>query len=167
MTAAWYAIRSKPNKEDFFESQLMSHRIETYYPCIQAKTVNPRARKIRPYFPGYVFIHVDLQSVTTSFLQWLPGSAGLVSFGGIPASVPDEMIAAIRRKLDETNCLRSNPFHGMQPGDLVRITEGPFSGQEAIFDSCKTGSERVRVLIHFLRERHIPVELPAGQVERK
>jgi transcriptional antiterminator RfaH len=167
MALAWYVIRSKPNKEEFFWSQLLARRFETYYPSIPSKAVNPRARKVKPYFPGYVFIHVDLQEVSASALHWLPGSAGLVSFDREPASVPDALIALIRRKVDQINQVSADPLHGLKPGDTVTIMEGPFAGQEAIFDSCRTGSQRVRVLIQLLQSRQLPVELPAAQVERK
>jgi hypothetical protein len=53
MAPAWYVLRSKPNQEDFLWGQLIARRIEVYYPCIRAKVVNPRTRKIKPSFPGY------------------------------------------------------------------------------------------------------------------
>jgi transcriptional antiterminator RfaH len=58
-------------------------------------------------------------------------------------------------------------YDGLKPGDLVRISSGPFAGYEAIFDARLPGSERVRVLIQMLSDRSVPVELKAGQVERK
>ncbi len=166
MANAWYVLRSKPNKEDFFSNQLLTHRIETFYPCIRVKTVNPRSRKIRPYFPGYLFVHIDLDQVSTSLLHWMPGSGGLVTFGGIPASVSDALIAVIRRKVDENNDITSQPLMGLMKGDKIEITSGPFVGQEAIFDNCKTGSERVRVLINILRGRQFSVDMPIEQISR-
>ena len=167
MALAWYVLRSKPNKEDFFWGQLLAHRIEVYYPCIRAKAVNPRARKVKPYFPGYLFIHVDLQEVTTSFLNWMPGSRGLVAFDAQPASVPEALIVAIRHKVDQINEAGGERLFGLQPGDAVVIRDGPFAGQEAIFDACLSGNERVRVLLKLLRGRQLPVELPGTQIEVK
>ena len=76
--------------------QLLARRLEVFHPRIPVRTVNPRARKIRPYFPNYIFVRLDLEQVESSFLHWMPGSAGLVCFGAEPASVPDSLIAAIR-----------------------------------------------------------------------
>jgi transcriptional antiterminator RfaH len=166
MALAWYVLRSKPNKEDFFWGQLLAHRIEVYYPCIRAKAVNPRARKVKPYFPGYLFIHVDLQEVTISFLNWMPGSRGLVAFDAQPASVPEGLVHAIRRRVDEINAAGGEQLVDLQPGDRVVIQDGPFAGQEAIFDATLSGNARVRVLLKFLRDRQLPVELPAAQIER-
>jgi transcription antitermination factor NusG len=166
MTLTWYVLRSKPNKEDFFWSQLLAHQIEVYYPCIRAKVVNPRARKLKPYFPGYLFVHVDPKEVTTSFLNWLPGSRGLVAFDSQPASVPDALIAAIRHRVDQINNAGGEQLPGLQPGETVMIQDGPFAGQEAIFESCLSGNERVRVLLKLLRGKQLPVELPGAQIER-
>ena len=118
MSTAWYAIRSNPNKEEFFWNQLLAHRIETFYPCLKGLTVNPRARRLKPYFPGYLFVHVDLDSVNTSFLQWMPGSAGIVSFDYIPASVPDSLIAVIHHKVDDLNAACLPLVSGMLSGKL-------------------------------------------------
>jgi len=167
MPIAWYVLRSKPNKEDFCWGQLLAHRIEVYYPCIRAKAVNPRARKIKPYFPGYLFIQVDLQEITTSFLNWMPGSRGLVAFDAEPASVPDNLIAAIRNRVDEINAAGGEKLVDIQPGDKVIIQDGPFSGQEAIFDATLSGNARVRVLLTILRGRQLPVEMSSAQIERK
>ena len=59
MTALWYALRSKPNKEDFLAKQLEAYDVDVFFPRIHVKPVNPRSRKTRPYFPNYLFVHVD------------------------------------------------------------------------------------------------------------
>ncbi len=167
MMTAWYVLRSKPNKEDFLWGQVLAHQIEVFYPSIRVKTVNPRARKMRPYFPGYLFVHADLQDVSHSFWRWLPGASGLVSFDESPALVPDALVEAIRRKCDSINAAGGEQLLGLQPGDPVVIQSGPFSAYEAIFDKCISGNDRVRVLLKVLRDGRIPVELPAGQIKQK
>jgi len=61
MTQRWYVIRSKPRKEEFLAEQMQMRKLEIFEPLIRVQTVNPRARKIKPYFPGYVFVHLDLE----------------------------------------------------------------------------------------------------------
>jgi len=167
MTKAWYALRSKPNKENFFWGQLLAHQIEVFYPCIRAKVVNPRARKIKPYFPGYLFIHVDLIDVTVSFINWLPGSRGLVVFDEQPAEVPDALINAIQRRLNQLNGSDNALQSGWKTGEEVVIQDGPFAGQEAIFDKCISGNERVRVLLTLLKGKQLPLELSGSKLEKK
>ena len=168
MEPTWYVLHSKPRKEEFLLGQLRSHGFETYCPFVRVVTVNPRARKMRPYFPGYVFLHVDLGQSKASALQWMPGATGFVSFDGIPASVPEGLIPALRQRVDAIHADGGELFHGLKPGDTVRITEGPFAGYEAIFDARLPGSERVRVLLKLLQQRRqLPVDLPAGQIQKK
>ena len=68
---------------------------------------------------------------------------------------------------DEIAAAGGEFYDGLKPGDPVRISSGPFAGYEAIFDMRLPGSERVRVLIQMLTDRNMPVELKAGQVQRK
>ena len=167
MTVSWYALRSKPNKEDFLASQLQAGGFVIYYPRIRVPVVNPRARKVRPYFPGYLFVQFDLGVVNISDLKWMPGGTGLVSFGGEPAIVPDSLISAIQRRVDELNASTGQAVADLKRGDLVVLQTGPFAGYEAIFDSRVSGQNRVKVLMSFLQKRQIPLVVDGQQVRRK
>ena len=167
MTTRWYALRSKPRKEDVLYRQAHAQGFETFYPRLRVQPVNPRSKKYKPYFPGYMFVNVDLDEVGISTFQWMPHSIGLVRFGGDPAYVPDNLINALQKRIDEINEAGGEVYDGLKPGDPVKVSDGPFAGYEAIFDGRLPGSERVRVLIQMLSERHLPVELKAGQIERK
>ena len=114
-----------------------------------------------------MFVQVDLEEVGLSKFKWMPHAIGLVSFDGEPATVPDNLIHAVQKRVEEIAAVGGEFYDGLQPGDPVRISNGPFAGYEAIFDMRLPGSERVRVLIQMLSDRKIPVELKAGQVERK
>jgi transcription antitermination factor NusG len=166
MAEAWYVIRSKPNKEEFLAGQLSAYGIKVFYPRIRVKTVNPRARKLRAYFPSYLFIYVDLETISLSTLHWMPGAVNLVSFDGQPASVPETLISAVERQVELINTSQKNMLLDLKPGDVVSIQDGPFAGYEAIFDGQVSGRERVRVLLSFLQNRKIPVELRGSQVGR-
>jgi transcription antitermination factor NusG len=167
MAAYWYAIQSKPNKEDALFQQLESQGVEAFYPRIRVSPVNPRAKKVKAYFPGYMFVYTDLQRVGISFFQWMPFARGMVTFDQEPATVPDSLIKAIRRKVEEVNEAGGEVFNGLHKGDTILIQNGPFAGYEAIFDLRLPGSERVRVLIKLLSQRQVPVELGAGQIRQK
>ena len=162
----WYVLHTKPQKESFVFEQLCLRKIEAYYPKLQVKPVNPRARKLQPYFPGYLFVHVDLDQVCTSNLRWIPGVHNLVTYGNEPSFVSDTLLQAIRRKVDEINFAGGVTLHNVKPGDLVEIHFGPFAGYRAIFDARLSGNERVRVLLKMLQGRQVAVELPGGQIER-
>jgi transcription antitermination factor NusG len=167
MALHWYALRSKPRKEDVVWKQVRDRGYEVFYPRLRVNPVNPRSRKVKPYFPGYLFVRVDIETVGLSTFQWLPHSSGLVSFGGEPSPVPDNLIYAIQRRVEEIIEAGGEVFDGLHKGDRVRITYGPFEGYEAIFDTRLPGTERVRVLLQFLSDRYVPVELEAAHLQQK
>ena len=166
MTLSWYAMRSKPNKEAFLAGQLESYGVEVFYPVLRVKPVNPRSRKLRPYFPNYLFVHVDLDEVKVSDLRWMPGASGLVSFDGEPASVPDLLIAAVKKQVDLFNASARAQEKNFKQGEPVAIEDGPFAGYEAVFDTHISGQDRVRVLLSLLQSRQLPVEIEGRQIRR-
>lgn len=167
MSKLWHVIRSKPNKEAFLAGQLESRNVEFYYPQLKVHPVNPRCRKIKPYFPGYLFIKTDLEINHTSAFGRIPGAIGLVFLGGESAYVPESILNAIHVRVDEINEAGGELFEVMKKGDRIKIHSGPFEGYDAIFDSRIAGTERVKVFLTMLQKRILPVELPAGYVNRK
>jgi len=168
MSFKWYALRSKPRKEDMIWGQLNAQGIENFYPRLRVHPVNPRSRKIKPYFPGYMFVRVDLESSGISQFKWMPHTLGLVSFGGEPAMVPDNLIFELQKRVKEINDAGGEVFDGLKAGDKVQIQAGPFEGYDAIFDSRIDGKDRVRVLLQFLgNPRDVPIELDVSQINKE
>jgi transcriptional antiterminator RfaH len=157
----WYVMHSKPQKEKWLYDQLDALQIEAYYPSVRTKS---GTHKSKPYFPGYLFVNVDLQLTGTSLLQWIPGSLGLVSFGGEPACVPDGLLQRIRCRIDEINNIEDRLFEILKPGDEVMIHSGRFAGYDAIFCARLHDSERVQVFLKILQDRHVQVNLPVSQL---
>jgi transcriptional antiterminator RfaH len=156
-------VHSKPRKEEWLYNQFASLQIEAYYPRLHTKTEKPHSRKSEPYFPGYLFVNVDLDVTGSSLLQWLPGSLGLVGFGGEPAYVPDGLVQKIRHHVDEINMAEDKKLEFLKPGDKVLIHSGPFAGYDAIFCARMYGSERVQVLLQVLQEYAIRIDLKVNQ----
>jgi transcriptional antiterminator RfaH len=140
---------------------------EVFYPYLRVNPINPRSRKYKPYFPGYLFVRADIETVGLSTFQWLPHTTGLVSFGGEPSPVPDNLIHAIQQRVEEIAKAGGEVFDALHKGDVVRIDYGPFEGYEAIFDARLPGTERVRVLLQFLSNRYVSVELDASHLQPK
>jgi len=163
----WYVMRSKPNKEAALWRELCARRLDSFYPRLRVHPVNPRSRILRPYFPGYLFLHADLAEVGFTAVQWMPFSMGLVSFDHEPAMVSDSLIHALRRRVDEIEAAGGEIFDNLKKGDPVLIQDGAFAGYEAIFDARLSGSERVRVLLSLINRQQVPLELKTGQIQRK
>lgn len=159
----WYVVRAKPRRERFVHEQLSGQKLEVFYPAVRVNPVNPRSARERAYFPGYLFIRLDLAAEGASRIRWLPAVVGLVEFGGEPAIVPDPLFSQLQRRVDAIQAAGGLVLADLQRGDAVRIVSGPLQGYEAIFDLRLHGSDRVRVLIELLR-RQVSLELDAGNL---
>ena len=166
MKSLWYVLRSKPRKEDALHQHALSRGFKIFYPRVPAQAVNPRARTVVAYFPGYMFVRLNLGEVGPSTFQWMPYAHGLVCFDDTPAHVSDELIERIALRVEEIAAAGGELFLGLKPGDAVTVRSGPFAGYDAIFDARLSGDTRVRVLLTMLNDRQVPVELREGQLAR-
>lgn len=166
MPERWYVLRSKPRKEASLARYARSAGHKIFLPLIPAKPVNPRASRVGPYFPGYLFARVDLPLVGDSAFRWMPLSRGLVHLGGEPASVAEHLIEAIHKRVKRIWAEGGAGAQSLKRGDPVVVQGGVFEGYEGIFDVVLSGGERARILLRWLSDRYLPVELDAGLVER-
>jgi len=164
LSLAWYVLQSKPNRENLLFSELCHREIETYYPRLRINPVNPRARKMVPFFPGYLFIQVDLDQTSLSSLMWVPGANRVITFDYEPATVPVDVIEALKKKISAISLAGNKQKNHLKHGDPILIKSGPFKGYDAIFDQNLNGTNRVRILIKMLHDRHMRLEAPEGLV---
>ncbi len=162
----WYVARSKPRSEELLWRQFCLRNFESYYPCIKSSSTNPRARRWEPYFPGYIFVRVDLELTGKSTLEWMPGGVGLVMFGDEPAFISDDMVYEIKQYIENLKTTPAKSKFLLSQGDHVVINNGVFAGYEGIFDVQLSGADRARVLLSSLENQSIPVEMPMNFVQR-
>ncbi len=163
MHLQWYCLHVKPHKEQSVYKLLLARRVVVYYPYVKVEPVNPRARKERPFFPGYMFVFLDIEAEGMNALRWTEGTYGLVQFGGEPVSVPDSLIHELKATLDKIMVETRIKQESYTRGDRVRIVGGLFDGYEAIFDTRLPGKHRVQVLLAFLSDQ--PKRLQLNETE--
>lgn len=158
---AWYVLHCRAQREWQVASMLDQRLgLQVYLPELQYRFRGQN--QYAPLFPGYLFVHVDLQLVGLNSINTLPGVVRLVAFGETPESVPDCTIAMLREYTERMNSSGELIGHGYRPGDTVKIKDGPFDGLEAIFYGPTKPSERVRVLLEFLgSSRQVDVRVDA------
>jgi transcriptional antiterminator RfaH len=146
----WYAVHTKARDEKLAEENLKRQGFETFLPLVKA----PKRRRgrwtesIAPFFPGYLFIHLDLMQQDSSTIRSTRGVLGLVRFGGYPATVPAGLVEQLRAvTTSEEGVVRQE--HLFQAGDRVEILTGPFRGLPARI-LAENGKERVDLLLDLL-----------------
>ena len=158
-TNSWHVLRSKPHKEESLHRFVTSEGYHAFYPQIPANPVNPRARKIKSYFPGYMFVQTCLVEKGQNAFQYLPFSMGLVWLGGEPAVVPDPVVHALQMRIAEIWDAGGLAYTDLEPGERVIIQEGVFEGYEGVFDAYISGNDRVHILLKMLNDRFVPMEI--------
>lgn len=117
-------------------------------------------RVCEPLFPFYLFIQLDQISSNWRPIRSTRGVLRIVSFGNVPAAVPDTLVEQLKHCPHSTEGAHSR----FSAGDCVNIAEGPFKGLEAVFQYSK-GTERAVVLLNMLQQQR-PVEVPSDHLIR-
>lgn len=168
MKKKWYVLQSKSNKEQALYQQVLAHDIECFFPTIRVTPVNPRSRKIRPYFPNYMFVHVNLDEIGLSTLQWMPYAQGLLSFDKQPASIPSNIIHTLQKRIEEAQIQNEDiRKHQIKAGEKIKVVEGPFQGYEGIFDIQLNGTLRAQILLNMISARQVSIEIDIKDIRRK
>lgn len=146
----WYTVFCKPRGESTAEANLNNQGYTVYLPRLltQRRRAGKWVNLIQPLFPRYLFLKPRDGEQSLSPVRSTLGVASLVGFGTQPALVPNDVIAGLRAQEDAAagvHVFRRN----FQPGDAVKLLDGPFCGLQAIFDK-ETGEERVIVLLELL-----------------
>lgn len=157
MTARWYALSSKPNKERVLWRQLKSKGYEVFYPRLRLPARNLRGLKYKAYFPGYLFVKVDFKNVSLSNFQWMPHTEGLVCTDGLPAYVPDNLIEAIQRHVNELNSTSKQLTTEIRQSEIA-IEDGS-RADNGFFNPSLSDSERVQALLRALDKLEASPEL--------
>ena len=147
----WYAIHTKPRQEEHAAEHLRRQEFEVYLPKIkQARRFRQRWRDtIEPLFPRYLFIRLDLGSDNVAPIRSTRGVSKLVSFNGLPATVPEPLIDALIESADPDSGLLPPHEDRFKPGATVTIVNGPLAGLEAIFEA-HDGEARSIILLELL-----------------
>jgi transcriptional antiterminator RfaH len=157
----WYVVLTKPRNEEAAQFHLNTKGIEVFYPKLFLPVLNKTGRHIVPLFPNYLFVRIDASSLEYSQVVWCRGIKRLVSFGGAPSAVEDNVVKFMREQADPGGLIiaRSN----LKVGDEVQIVKGPFKGIVGIIQEPPDTKSRVKVLMALL-SRRVQVEVPAGYI---
>lgn len=157
----WYLIQTKPRQEARAEENLRRQNFDCYRPQKQRGASDGKAEE--PLFPGYLFIRLDRQLDNWYPIRSTRGVARVVSFGGEPTPIRDELIEQLRQRL-AVSAVETPQF---QPGERVQLRGGSFHDLEAIFISAD-GDERSVILLNLLQREQkvrVPTRYLSGGLE--
>ena len=124
----------------------------------------------RKFFPGYVLANLalydgskNLVEETWYFIQNTPGVIGFVG-GETPVPLRADEVDQIVHQVEEKK-EKVTPKVQFDPGETVKITDGPFTSLQGIIDEIDPGRGILKVLVSVFG-RETPVELEYWQVDK-
>lgn len=124
-----------------------------------------KRRSDRKFFPGYVLVQMELDDDTWHLVKDVPKVMGFV--GGTsdrPAPISDKEAQRILDRVQE-GVEKPKPKILFEPGEVVRVVDGPFADFNGVVEEVNYEKSRLRVAV-LIFGRSTPVELEFGQVEK-
>ncbi len=165
-TYSGYENKVKKNLEHRILTLDMSERIfRVEVPTVEEIEIkggqrHPVQRKI---FPGYVLVEMVMDEESWYVVRNTPGVTGFVGIGNEPTALPPQEADAILKQMQTAAPTKFKVT--LQPGQAVKIIDGPFADFEGIIETINQEKGKVRVRVSFFG-RETPVELDFLQVEK-
>ncbi len=119
----------------------------------------------RKFFPGYVLVQMEMNEATWHLVKECPKVMGFI--GGTadkPAPISDREAAAILQRVED-GVEKPKPKTLFEPGEVVRVTDGPFADFNGVVEEVNYEKSRLQVAV-LIFGRSTPVELEFSQVEK-
>ncbi|MEM7281188.1 MAG: transcription termination/antitermination protein NusG [Pseudomonadota bacterium] len=176
MGLRWYVVHAYSNFEhkvkQSLEERIKLHGLEDKFGKILVPTEEvvemkegQKRKSARKFYPGYVLVQMEMDEDTWHLVKEVPKVLGFI--GGSsdrPAPISDREADAILQRVAE-GVEKPRPKVLFEPGEVVRVTDGPFNDFNGVVEEVNYDKNRLRVAVQILG-RSTPVELDFGQVEK-
>ena len=174
MSKKWYVIQAYSGYENkvklSLEERIKQNGMEEFFGQILIPKENVQenrggAKRVtsRNFYPGYIFVEMDLSERTWHLIKDTPKVSGFVG-GRHPTPVPEAEINTIAQQVAE-GAAKPKPRVVFEQGDHVRVIDGAFANFTGSIEEVKPDKQKVRVLVSIFG-RATPVELDYVQVEK-
>ena len=176
MALRWYVVHAYSNfehrvaeglKERMARAGLQHKFGEVLVPTEEVVEMRDgqKRKSDRKFFPGYVLVHMEMDEETWHLVREVPKVLGFI--GGTPdkpAAITDKEANHILRRVEE-GVDKPRPKVLFEPGQVVRVVDGPFNDFNGVVESVNYDKSRLTVAVQILG-RSTPVDLEFSQVEK-
>jgi transcriptional antiterminator NusG len=120
----------------------------------------------RKFFPGYVLVQMEMNDDTWHLVKYAPKVLGFI--GGTsdrPSPITDKEANSILQRVED-GVDKPRPKILFEPGEVVRVKDGPFTDFNGVVEEVNYEKSRLRVSV-LIFGRSTPVDLEFGQVEKE
>jgi transcriptional antiterminator NusG len=172
----WYVVHTYSGYENRVETTLWERVRQNNAEELFSEVLVPREKEVegverrgpaRKFFPGYIFVKMELNTQSWHIVSGTPRVSGFVGGGKTPGSVrpvPEHEVLRITNQMEE-GMARPEPLQRFEEGESVRVTDGPFANFNGSVDEVNIDKGKLRVLVSIFG-RATPVELDFSQVEK-
>ncbi len=162
----WYVAYTQASKEVVAYQNLIEQGFDAYLP--RFKKIRRHARRVdevlTPLFPRYIFVGMNLDNEQWRSVNGTRGVSHVLCTGeNSPTRIPARIINAFKSQEISDGIVPVTSLSVFEEGDKVRVLEGAFKDQVAVFEKLDDAN-RVRLLLNFLG-REMNVSLPVYAVE--
>jgi transcriptional antiterminator RfaH len=160
----WYVIQTKPCNEYRVENNLTGQEIETFLPLLEVfqDCHGKIAQKIKPLFPNYLFANLDMHAHYYK-VKWTRGVSKILGAGNEPIPISEKVIQTIKARMGENKFVKLD--EGLEEGNIVQFTSGPFKDLLGVFDKKMSDGKRVRILLTLIGV-DVPVQVSRYQIKK-
>ena len=176
MSKKWYVVHAysgfEKNVARALKERIELSGLDEYFGEIMVPTeevVEMRAgqkrRSERKFFPGYVLVEMELNDQTWHMVKETPRVMGFI--GGkadSPAPLTEREAQAILDRV-QAGSEKATPKTVFEPGELVRVIDGPFNDFNGVVEEVNYEKSRLNVAVTIFG-RSTPVEFDFSQVEK-
>ncbi|MBQ0049525.1 MAG: transcription termination/antitermination factor NusG [Bacteroidales bacterium] len=177
----WYVLRAISGKEgkvkEYIDAliaqggELSKHVSEVLIPMEKVVTIKNGKRTVKEKncLPKYVLVKADMDSATQETLRYVPNVTGYLSDvkgGQKPMPLRPNEINRLLGSVDEVIETTDETVTPYLVGESVKVTEGPFSGFEALVEEVNSEKKKLKVMVKIFG-RKTPLELGFMQVEKQ
>ena len=119
----------------------------------------------RKFFPGYVLVEMEMNDESWHLVKSTPKVTGFV--GGTankPSPISEKEVEKIMQQMQD-GVEKPRPKVLFEPGEVVRVTDGPFADFNGTVEEVNYEKSRIQVAV-LIFGRSTPVELEFSQVEK-
>ncbi len=175
MAKKWYVVQAYSGYENkvklSLEERIKQNGMEDLFGEIlipkeqvqEQKAGGGRRVTTRNFYPGYIFVNMELNERSWYLVKDTPKVSGFVG-GRHPAPVPESEIVQVAQQVAD-GAAKPKPRVVFDAGDHVRVTDGAFANFTGTIQEVNAAKQRVTVLVSIFG-RATPVELEYSQVEK-
>ena len=160
----WYVIHTKPGNEHRVETNLSNQEVEVFLPLLETfqHSSGKIVQKIKPLFPNYLFAKLDID-LHYYKVKWTRGVGKILGVGSESIPISEKVIQTIKARMGEDNLVKLDD--GLEEGNIVQFTSGPFRDLMGVFDKRMSDGKRVRVLLSLIGV-DVPVQVSRYQIKK-